>query len=91
LDAASRTAKGRKMKFIKKWIRNLIKEAIQEGFPPIHITIVEENETQHTLHLKNGIYNKSNITICKRKKQEQVMIDGCIITQPEDGSFIVME
>ena len=77
------------MKFIRNYIKKLIIEAVTEGFPPINIIVSEGLDTDLKLYLVNGVYNKSTITITKTRA-ENVVINGCTITAPDEGSFFTM-
>ena len=70
-------------------MKKLIIEAITEGFPTINISISENENTDIKLHLENGIYNKSKITI-EKTKASNVELNNCDIFCPDDDNFIAM-
>ena len=76
------------MKFIRNWLKKIIHESIVENFPPINITVIENDESQHTLKLENGIFNNSKIIM---RKNKNVSIEKSLINAPVDGTFITME
>ena len=73
------------MKFIRNWLKNIIKESVRENFPPIDISVTKENDSQYIINITNGIFNDSRITVTNKEK---INLDGCMINQPKDKSFI---
>ncbi len=75
------------MKFIKNWLKKIIKETILENFPSCNITIVDSEKSDIKLSLHGGTFVNSKIKFSKEMLHKFINISQCNISQDE-GPFI---
>lgn len=78
------------MKFIRNWIKNIIRETILENFPSMNITITDSNESNIKAKFEHTIFNDSQIIFSKELKGEMLDVSNCDINT-KDKPFIDME